>query len=144
MLLGKFGFEFLNFQMNRERQKAEFDAPKSFCSVFFSVSYDQLRVQNENICRFILCMNSTDNWSPDYHPIESRRVRFSESIGSWPWDKTETTTRNIEKRARICLLLAVNSAFFLGQFSINIFLSCSHRHTRLKKTFLTLQASNQK
>ena len=49
MLLGKFGFEFLNFQMNRERQKVEFDAPKSFCSVFFSVSYDQLRLQNQNV-----------------------------------------------------------------------------------------------
>ena len=27
--------EFLNFRMNRERQKVEFDAPKSFWSVFF-------------------------------------------------------------------------------------------------------------
>ena len=27
--------EFLNFRMNRERQKVEFDAPKSFCLVFF-------------------------------------------------------------------------------------------------------------
>lgn len=115
---------------------------------FFSASYDQLRMQNQNVG--LLCMNSTDNWnskfhdaSPDDHPVESTRVRFSESIGSWPWDKTETTTRNIAKRTRICLLLAVNSAYFLGQFSINIFLSCSHRHTKLKKTFLTLQASDQ-
>lgn len=33
--------------MDRERQKAEFDAPKSFCSVFFR--YDQLRMQNQNV-----------------------------------------------------------------------------------------------
>lgn len=52
--------------------------------------------------------------------------------------KTETTTRNIANRALICLLLAVNSAYFLGQFYIHIFQSCSHWHTRLKKTFLIL------
>lgn len=149
MLLGKFGFEFFNFQMDRKRQKAEFDAPKSFSSVFFSLIWPTQNAKSK--CRFILCMNSTDIWnsifhdaSPDDHPIESTRVRFSESIGSWPWDKTETTTRNIAKRTRICLLLVVNSAYFLGQFSINIFLSCSHRHTKLKKTFLTLWASDQK
>ena len=138
MLLGNSDSNFWISKWIANDKKRSLMHRNPFAQFFFSLIWPTQNAKSK--WRFILCMNSTNNWnsifhdaSPDDHPIESTRVRLSESIGSWPWDKTETTTRNMAKRTQICLLLAANSAYFLGQFSINIFLSCSHRHTRLKK-----------